>query len=52
MDIAEALKKAGFDIDRKKIILDEPIKRLGTFTVGVKIHPQITSQMAVHVISE
>jgi large subunit ribosomal protein L9 len=52
MDIAEALKKEGFDFDRKKIILDEPIKRLGSFAVGVKIHPQITSQLTIHVVAE
>ena len=52
MDIAEALKKEGVDLDRKKIVLDEPIKRLGTFSVGVKIHPQVTSQLTVHVVSE
>jgi large subunit ribosomal protein L9 len=52
MDIAAALKKEGFDIERKKIILDEPIKRLGSFTVGLKVHPQVTSQVAVHVVAE
>ncbi|HAM53632.1 MAG TPA: 50S ribosomal protein L9 [Nitrospiraceae bacterium] len=52
MDIAEALKKEGFDIERKKIMLDEPIKRLGSFTVGIKIHPQVTSQLALHVVAE
>ena len=33
LDIAEALKKEGLDIDRKRIVLDEPIKRLGDYTV-------------------
>ncbi|MGO9612206.1 MAG: 50S ribosomal protein L9 [Dissulfurispiraceae bacterium] len=52
MDIAEALKKEGLEIDRKKIILDEPIKRLGSYTVNVKIHHEITAQLAVQVVSE
>jgi len=52
MDIAEALKKEGLEIDRKKILLDEPIKRLGSYTVKVKIHPEITAQLAVQVVSE
>ncbi|HXX58360.1 MAG TPA: 50S ribosomal protein L9 [Thermodesulfovibrionales bacterium] len=52
MDIAEALKKEGFDVDRKKIILDEPIKRLGSYSVGVKIHPEVVPQITVHVVAE
>jgi len=52
MDLAEALKKEGLDIDRKKIVLEEPIKRLGNFTVNVKIHPEISAQFVVQVVSE
>ena len=49
MDIAEALQSAGYDIDKKKVHLDEPIKRLGTFTAEVKIHPEITAKVTVQV---
>jgi large subunit ribosomal protein L9 len=52
MDIADALKKEGFDIEKKKILLDEPIKRLGTYTVGIKIHHDVTAQLEVKVIAE
>lgn len=52
MDIAEALKKEGFDIDRKRIMLDEPIKRLGSYTVDVKLHPDVVSPLNVHVVAE
>lgn len=52
MDIAEALKKEGLDIDRKKIALDEPIKRLGSYTVGIKIHPELIARLNVAVVSE
>ena len=52
MDIAEALKNEGFDIDKKKISLDEPIKRLGEHTVNVKIHPEITTNVTVKVVQE
>jgi large subunit ribosomal protein L9 len=52
MDIAEALKKEGFEIDKKKISLDEPIKRLGEHTVNVKIHPEITTNVTVQVVQE
>jgi large subunit ribosomal protein L9 len=52
MDIAEALKNEGFDVDKKKISLDEPIKRLGEHTVNVKIHPEITTNVTVQVVQE
>lgn len=52
MDIADALKKEGLDIDKKKIVLDEPIKRLGSYTVNVKIHQEVSAQVNVQVVSE
>ncbi|MBI3593285.1 MAG: 50S ribosomal protein L9, partial [Nitrospirae bacterium] len=52
MDIADALKKEGLDIDRKKIALADPIKRIGSYTVSVKLHPEVTAQLAVQVVSE
>ena len=47
MDIAAYLKTKDFDIDRKKIVLVEPIKHLGEFTVPVKIHPEVTATLKV-----
>jgi large subunit ribosomal protein L9 len=52
MDIAEALKEAGQDIDKKRIVLDEPIKRLGEYTVEVKIDAEISAQVKVNVVAE
>lgn len=52
MDIAEQLKNEGFDIDKKKISLDEPIKRLGSYPVSVKIHPEISAQLNIEVVEE
>ncbi|UCE78594.1 MAG: 50S ribosomal protein L9 [Nitrospiraceae bacterium] len=52
IDIAEALKAEGFEIDRKKISLEEPIKRLGTHSVTVKLHPEISSQVSIEVIAD
>ena len=52
MDIAEALKKEGLDVDRKRIVLEEPIKRLGSYKVGVKIHPEVSAQVSVNVERE
>ena len=52
MDIADALKAAGIEIDKKKIQLDEPIKRIGDYTVAVKIHSEISAQLNVQVVPE
>jgi large subunit ribosomal protein L9 len=52
MDVADALKAAGYDFDKKKVIMEEPIKRLGVYSVGVKIHPEITATVQVQVVAE
>jgi large subunit ribosomal protein L9 len=52
MDIAEALEKQGITVDRRKILLDKPIKSLGEFSVPVKLHPQVSAPVKVIVISE
>ncbi|MEW6068191.1 MAG: 50S ribosomal protein L9 [Nitrospirota bacterium] len=52
MDIAELLKKEGVEIDKKKITLDEPIKRLGTYSVNIKLHSDISTQVALQVVQE
>lgn len=49
MEIAAFLKDNGFDIDRKKIVLAEPIKQLGEYSVPVKIHPEIAATLKVKV---
>lgn len=51
-DISEALKREGYDIDRKKIVLEEPIKRLGTYTVQVKVYQDIVATVNINVIAE
>lgn len=48
-DIAEALLKQGVEIDKRKINLEEPIKRLGTYTVSVKIHHDVSANVTVEV---
>lgn len=52
MDIAEAFKAEGFEIDKKKILLAEPIKRLGEYTVEVKIHSEVNATVKVQVVSD
>jgi large subunit ribosomal protein L9 len=46
-DIAEALSKKGFDVDRRKIQLHEPLKTLGEFTVPLKLHRDVTTHLKV-----
>ena len=50
MDIGESLKVEGIEVDRKNIILDEPIKTLGIYTVPIKLHPEVTAQLKVWVV--
>ncbi len=52
MDIAEQLKNAGFEIDKKKISVEEPIKRIGSYSVKVRIHPEIATEVNLQVIEE
>jgi large subunit ribosomal protein L9 len=52
MDIEAFLKENGFDIDRKKIQLDEPIKNLGMHTVTIKLQPEISAHLKVWVVQE
>lgn len=49
IDIAEELSKAGFEIDKKKIILKEPIKLTGSYEVPVKIHSSVTVNLKVEI---
>jgi len=51
-DIAETLKEKGFDIDRRKILLPDPLKALGEVTVPVKLHRDVTAQLRVQVVRE
>jgi len=51
-DIQEELAKLGFEIDKKKIMLDEPIKRLGTFTVPIKVYHEDRAEIKVVVEKE
>ncbi len=49
-EIAEAAKKQlGLELDKKKMILKDPIKSLGTYEIQIKLHPQVTGTFSVHV---
>ena len=51
-DIAVALEAQKFTIDRKKIVLKDPIRHLGEFKVPVKLHKDVTLELPVHVVKE
>jgi large subunit ribosomal protein L9 len=52
MEIENYLKENGIDVDRKKILMEEPIKNLGMFTIPIKIHPEVTANLKVWVVQE
>jgi large subunit ribosomal protein L9 len=52
MDIAEALKERGFEVDRRRISLREAIKETGEFTVPVRLHREVTVEVPVEVAAE
>ncbi len=52
-EIAQAAKdQCGLELDKKKIQLPEPLKALGAYEVGVKLHPKVTGKLKVKVIEE
>lgn len=52
MDIVEALKEKGYEIDRRRVTLKDPIKETGEFTVPVKLHREVTIDVPVKVTDE
>jgi large subunit ribosomal protein L9 len=48
----EALAKLGHDVDRRKLGLREPIKKLGEYTVPLKLHREVVVQLPVRVVAE
>ena len=52
MDVAEALKERGYEIDRHRIHLREPLKRLGEYSVPVRLHREVTIDLQVKVAPE
>jgi large subunit ribosomal protein L9 len=51
-DVAEYLKAKGFEVDRRKLILPEPIKTLGAHDVPLKLHREVTVALKVQVVKE
>lgn len=51
-DIVDFLKEKGFEVDRRKLILPEPLKAIGDHTVPLKLHREVTVPLKVHVVKE
>ncbi len=51
-DISDALQKQGIELDKRKIILEEPIKQIGIFPVKVHLAPEIEAELKVWVIKQ
>jgi large subunit ribosomal protein L9 len=51
-DVAQALKDKGFEVDKRKIVLAEPLKSLGETTIPVKIHRDVTAQVKVKIVPQ
>ncbi len=51
-DISESLERQGYHIDRRKIHLEEPIKQLGDHKVPIRLHREVTVEIAVNVVRE
>jgi len=52
LNIAESLLAQGFEIDKRKILLEEPIKSLGIYSVPVKLHAEVEGTVKVWVVKE
>src|SRR5580765_7099549 len=52
IDVAAELKAQGYEIDRRKIVLREPIKRFGNYSVPVRLHREVTVELPVSVLGE
>ena len=50
--ISKSLEAEGISIDKKDIIVDEPIKKLGVYQIGVKVHPELKASLRVWIIKE
>jgi large subunit ribosomal protein L9 len=51
-DLAEMIKQKGIIVDKRKLILNEPIKRLGDYEIGVKLHQEVIPTVRLHVVKE
>ena len=51
-EISEALKVKGYDIDKRKIELKEPLKTIGVYTIGIKLHSEVSTKIELEIIAK
>jgi len=51
-DIIDLLKEEGYEIDRKKVVLEHPIKSLGVYAIEIRLHPDVTAPIKLWVVKE
>lgn len=51
-EIAQSLKDEGFDIDDKKILLDEPLRALGIYEIALKLHPEVDAKIKLWIVKK
>ena len=51
-DISRAFEMEGLNVEKRKIILEEPIKKLGVYSIAVKLHPEVTAEVKVWVVKK
>ena len=51
-DVGDALKEKGFDVDRRKISLEDHIKRLGSYEAAIKLRPELTAKVKLEVVKK
>lgn len=51
-DIADSLEEEGFEVDRRKIVLEDPIKELGVYRVTIDLHPEVRPEIKVWVVAQ
>lgn len=52
IQIADAFEKAGFAVDRKVIVLKEPVKEIGSYKATLKLHKEVSVEVAFEVVAE
>ncbi|MFA4991161.1 MAG: 50S ribosomal protein L9 [Candidatus Omnitrophota bacterium] len=51
-DVAAAFETEGFPVDKKKILLEEHIKKLGVYHIPIKLHPEVTAEVKVWIVKK
>ena len=50
--VSKALEPEGVSIDKKDIVIDDPIKKLGVYQIGVKLHPEVKATLRIWIVKE